>query len=223
METVGYCLRLQALEGYREKITTMTLVEDYTALLAIKHDGNTKENPHYHIVIRTKVKDQAFRVRMKKTFPDGKGNGHMSMKAWDGRDEAFSYLFHELEPDEKEQIIASKGLDEARIQELRTLNNNIKTKVKEAAKKASWTLEEDAYTHFRALLPEHYKVRELPQEVDIGSFMILHALRAGKYPPQAWLVRAMTARVLFRLVEGNEEHEQQYARKIASNIFYVPN
>lgn len=33
---------------------------------------------------------QAFRVRFKKIFTEGKGNGHMAIKAWDGDMDACS-------------------------------------------------------------------------------------------------------------------------------------
>jgi hypothetical protein len=213
METVGYCVRVQAVEGYADKIRAMPLVADYAGLLAVQHSGGTKENLHYHIVIRTDVKSQTFRKRMKALFPEGKGNQHMSIKHWDGDDKALSYLFHELDDNEKSTLIARKGLDDSRIEELRQLNNYIKIQVAEAKGKASHTLEEDAYLHFKELKQKHLTPTE------IATFMFLHAMRAGKYPPQPWLVRGMVARVQFRLLEGNTQLEEKLAESFAKDIF----
>jgi len=80
----GYFVRLDARDGYRDKIDALTMNEDYTFMFGMAHKGGKGENPHYHIVIGTKVATQAFRVRMKKIFTEGKGNGHMAIKAWDG-------------------------------------------------------------------------------------------------------------------------------------------
>ena len=219
METVGYCVRVQALEGYADVIRTMTLVNDYTAMLAMRHTGSKKENPHYHLVIRTDVKPQAMRVRMKKLFPDGKGNQHMAMTQWDGDDKALSYLFHELGPDEEATLIARKGITDEHIERLRAINTDIQAKVAEAKSKAAHTLEEDAYQHFSKQVkprdPEHMR----PQRNAIAAFIYLHALRAGKYPPQPWLARAMTARVMFRLYGGEEDLEERFAMLLASQLY----
>jgi len=216
METLGYCVRVQALEGYSDKINALALVPDYTAVLAVKHNGSTGENPHYHIVVKTKVNPQAFRVRMKKTFPDGKGNQHMSLTSWDGNDKALSYLFHE-EPNV--QPIIRKGITDDYLQLLRTLNEKELTQVAAAKKKASHTLEEDAFTHFDAIYKKSGNNPLFLQEKDIAAYMILYALRNGKYPPQAWLCRAMAYKVKFRLLAGREDAEEQYANAIANNMF----
>jgi len=209
METIGYCVRVQAQEGYGDKIAAMPMNSDYVALLSVKHIGSTKENPHYHIVVKTNVQPQAFRVRMKKLFPDGKGNGHMSIVPWDGDDKALSYLFHE-EPDVVPH--SRKGITDEYIEKLRLLNRDVQVQVALAKGKASHTLQEDAYLHFSK--------NKLPADsVAIGKFMILHALRSGKYVPQPWLVRAMTYSVIFRLFEGDLQREERYAESLAESIF----
>ena len=72
---------VDARDGYAEKMLMLKSVTDYEAIVAIKHKGASGENPHYHMVVRTHIKDQAFRVRMRKVFDQGKGNGHMSIQA----------------------------------------------------------------------------------------------------------------------------------------------
>ncbi|UAU47003.1 Rep [Chicken proventriculitis-associated circular virus 14] len=215
METLGYCLRVQALEGYGLKISSMTLNDDYAALLAVKHEGSSGENPHYHVVVKTKVNAQAFRVRMKKLFPDGKGNQHMSLTSWDGNDKALSYLFHE-DPDGKP--LARKGVDDEYLARLRIMNQKELTQVAAAKSKASHTLEEDAFIHFQAIAKKKGDSKYI-QHKEIVAYMILFALRNGKYPPQAWLCRAMAYKVKFRLLEGREDAEVEYANLLANSLF----
>lgn len=213
METVGYCVRVQAMEGYGDRVSALTVNPDYVAVLATRHEGSTKENPHYHFVVRTAVKPQAFRVRMKATFPDGKGNQHMSIKPWDGNNDALSYLFHELDDDEQAHLIARKGVSDELLQTLRERNTAVQLKVTEAKQKAAHTLEEDAYRHFKAN-PNKYL-----EDWQIGQFMYLFALRNGKYPPQAWLLKAMVTRVRFRLLEGDINLEEKLAEQLSKSIF----
>ncbi len=210
MEQVGYCLRVQALEGYSEKLRAMTLSDDYVGMTAVRHGGKTGENPHYHAVIRTGVNPQAFRVRMKKLFPDGKGNQHMSIVPWDGNDKALSYLFHE---DPQTTLIARKGLTDERIVELRAKNDAVQILVQDAKKKASWTLEEDAYQYFLANPPYHLT------EKSVASRIYLIALQSGKYPPQPWLIRSMVIKVLFRMKHGDLAKEERYCDRLAENLY----
>ena len=210
METVGYCMRIQALEGYSGKLAGMTLSNDYVGMVSVRHEGKTGENPHYHAVIRTGVKSQAFRVRMKNLFPDGKGNQHMSIVPWDGNDDALSYLFHE---DPSAKLWTRKGLTDERIQELRAKNNNVRALVTEARKKASWTLEEEAYQYFLANPPYHLHERL------VASRMYLMALQGGKYPPQPWLMRSMVIKVLFRMKHGELAKEERFCDELAKNLY----
>jgi len=212
METVGRCVRVQAYDGYAEKIRSLTFCEDYTGLLAVRHGGLKGENPHYHIVVRTTIQEQTFRKRMKTMFPDGKGNKHMSIVPWDGNDKALSYLFHE-DPDVA--VIVRKGITDDHEARLRAQNLQIKDLVKTAKQKASWTLEEDAYTYFKELKENRpVKITVL----HIGEYIILHALRSGKYMPQPWLLKSMAIKVQFRLLEGNVGAEEEFACALANNI-----
>jgi len=214
METVGYCIRVQAFEGYGEKITMLPATEDYDAILAVRHVGSKKENSHYHIVIRTNVKAQALRVRLRKLFPDGSGNGHMSIKHWDGDDRALSYLFHELEPEETVTLLANKGFSDERLSELRAKNDSIKKLVEASKGKASWTLEEDVYQDYKKD-PNLCKA-----DTAVATEILYKALRLGKYPPQPWLIRAMVARIKFRLLDGDVNKEYEYCHQMAKTIFY---
>jgi len=213
MEVLGFWMRLQALEGYVEKIRAMTYCEDYEGLLAVRHKGtHTKENPHYHIVIKCKLELQTFRKRMKKIFSDGKGNAHMSITNWDGNDKVYSYCFHE-DPDQ--ELVARKGITDEFLDRMRAQNLLIQEEVKKAKDKAAWTLEDDAYNHYVVNKQENGR---FPHETEIGKFMILKALRNGKYIPQRWLLVAMIQRVQYRLRAGDEDAEETYAYNLAKSL-----
>lgn len=214
MESVGYCVRVQATEGYGLVIQAL----DYEHIVAVKHLGAKGNNPHYHLVIRTDVKPQAFRKRMKKAFPDGTGNAHMSIKPWDGDDKALSYLFHEEQGDEKATIIVAKGLTQDRIDTLRAQNRTVQTLVVENKKKSSHLLWEGAYQHFSRLKSQHVK-QFGPHE--IAQFMILDAMRNDKYVPQAWLLKSMTFKVMFLLQEGNVKDEEMIASQVLAQLWPV--
>lgn len=217
MESVGYCVRVQALDGYREKLAELR----YDNIVAVKHLGAKGDNPHYHIVIRTEVKSQAFRVRMRNAFPQGKGNSHMSIKSWDGDDKAISYLFHEEVGDEEAEILRWDGIPRERIDYFRQMNIREKVKVTEAKKKSAHLLWETAYNHFKHELPNVPKDRYV-NDRDIAEFMVLDALRNDKYVPQAWLLKAMTFKVLFLLCEGHVDNEVRQAKSIVSMLWPEP-
>jgi len=207
MESVGYCVRVQALEGYREKICILP----YVNIVAVKHVGKKGDNPHYHMVIRTDTKPQTFRVRMKTAFPDGKGNSHMSISPWDGDDKALSYLFHEEQGDDTAEILRWDGLPRERIDFFRTMNQHVQVQVQEAKKKSAHLLWEGALTHFTRNPPSHYK--------EIAHYMILDALRNDKYVPQGWLLKAMTFKVMFLLHKGQVKQEEYTATHILNEIW----
>ena len=117
---------MDARDGYAEKMLMLKSVTDYEAIVAIKHKGASGENPHYHMVVRTHVKDQAFRVRMRKVFDQGKGNGHMSIKPWDGNIDAISYLFHE---NEDEPLVLQHNVSNETIEKAKARNREVKDKV----------------------------------------------------------------------------------------------
>lgn len=82
---------------------------------------------------------------MKKIFDQGKGNGHMSIKPWDGSNDACSYMFHE--PDAA--IVVRKGVSDAQLVEFKARNQHVQAEVTKAKEKASWTIEEEAYERLR--------------------------------------------------------------------------
>jgi len=191
----------------------------YEYMVAVKHQGSKGENPHYHMVIRTDIEQQTFRKRMKKNFPDGKGNAHMSIKGWDGNDKALSYLFHEETTDKDAELIVIKGITSERLEFFRTMNLDVQEKIKEAKTKSAHLLWENAYNYFKSQKSEY--VKQFSHD-EIAKYMILDALRHDKYVPQAWLLKAMTFKVLFMLQEGHVRNEEATANEIMNHLWPPP-
>lgn len=219
MDVHGFCIRIDALDGYADRIRSLTYVSDYTSIVGSAHKGGSGENPHYHLVIRTRVKEQAFRVRMKKIFNLGKGNGHMSIKPWDGCNDAISYLFHE-DPDAP--LLIQHNVSDETVSEARKRNEQVQRDVAKAKERASWKLEEHVYEEIkrdgipkRSITDGQY----ISQETHIAKVLILTALRNNKYVPNDYLLRAMVRRIKFRLLDGDVHSEEVFALAIAQNLF----
>lgn len=205
-------MRIDAREGYADKLGALPICSDYSMVFGVKHHGHDGENPHYHVCVRTHVKKQAFRHRMKQIFTEGKGNGHMSIKDWDGHIHAISYMFHE---DHLASYVVRHNITDEELTEAKRICEKIKTAVAAAKEKASWRLEEEVYNDFRDNWERPYK----PYDEQIGKAIILQALRSGRYVPQTWLLRAMVTRIQFRLLDGAVDAEEEFAEKMAHNIF----
>ena len=184
-------------------------VSDYQAIVAVRHRGASGENEHYHMVVKTQVKDQAFRVRMKKVFDKGKGNAHMSIKAWDGNIDAISYLFHE---DGDVKPLVQHNVSDETIVKARERNREVQTKMEEAKKRASWTIEEE--------LLESYRQRKVKPDLHtIAKDIVLHALRMDKYVPNDFLLKAMASKLLFKLQEADLDREEEFAISYISRVY----
>lgn len=209
MEFEGFCVRVQAMDGYAEKMRMLAQVSDYQAIVAVRHRGASGENEHYHMVVKTQVKDQAFRVRMKKVFDKGKGNAHMSIKPWDGNIDAVSYLFHE---DGDAKPIVQHNVTDETIVKARERNREVQTKMEEAKKRASWTIEEE--------LLESYRQRKVKPDLHtIAKDIVLHALRMDKYVPNDFLLKAMASKIEFKLQDGDLNREQEFAINYVSRVY----
>jgi len=199
----GYCVRVQALDDYKQRVYNLSVLPttDYQSMIAVKHLGKNKENEHYHFVIKTNIRDQAFRVRMRKVFDKGKGNEHMSIKTWDGNIDAISYLFHE---DENAEIIARKNVSDETIVKAKERNAEVQQKIAKAKTRASWTIEEELLQHYR-------RTGVKPTTYTIAKDIVLHALRLDKYVPNDFQLKAMASKISFKLLEGNLNDEEKFA------------
>lgn len=210
MESCGYCVRVDALEGYGEKIKMLNNIADYRSIAAIKHVGDAKDNPHYHLVIRTEVKGQAFRVRMRKIFDQSKGNGHMSIKPWDGSADAVSYLFHE---DPNGSLFLSYNLTDEYVAACRARNASVKEQIEASKERVSWKLEDEVYNYYVQ------KLVKSPDERDVAVQVMLTAWRNNKYAPNDYLLKAIVSKILYRLCEGSVEDEERLAYNLVNKIY----
>lgn len=121
-----YAIRIDDREGYKELLTTFFTEVDYKDVLIVSHSGRTGENIHYHICVSTTLKSQALRKRLKVVFTLGKGNGHMSLKDWDGNEKALSYMFHEDEA----TIIYNKTYSTDDISRFKEINATVQADIK---------------------------------------------------------------------------------------------
>lgn len=174
MQHKGFLVRIDALETYREKILMLTAVEDYLSILGVQHQGVTKENPHFHLVVESMIDLQAFRKRMKKIFNLSKGNGNMSIKPWDGNEDAYSYLFHE---DPNSSILVSKNIADTTIAKAKDRNLAVQREIEQYKSKATWRAEDIVRKQLDAKRSEKYYERE------ICAMLYRACLTHGKYPP----------------------------------------
>lgn len=209
MNFEGYCVRVQAMDTYAERMKMLALSSDYQAIVAVRHRGSTGENEHYHMVIKTQVKDQAFRVRLRKVFDKGKGNAHMSIKPWDGNIDALSYLFHE---DDEAELVVQHNVTDETIDKARSRNREVKERVEQAKKRASWTIETELLEHYN-------KTGQKPELLDIAKDIVLHALRMDKYVPNDYLLKAMASKIQFKLLKGDQNDEELFARQMVARAY----
>lgn len=191
---LGYKIRLAKLDGYESLLQDLVLVPDYTRILAVSHVGDSKENPHWHLVVETAVKEKAFRKRMMTLFNKGKGNGHCSISPYDKPGiEPYSYMFHE--EGENAQPVINKGHSNEDILSYIKRNDEVQVLVNEAKKKASWRLEEMAYEDF----VKNRGHKCCPSAEDVGIRIMELALENDIYPPQDWLLKTLVFRLVHRL------------------------
>lgn len=207
MDTIGYFVRVQAYENYEEKIRLLHLATDYTSVFAVRHKGKKGENVHYHMIIVTRVQPQAFRVRMKKLFDKGKGNEHMSIKRFDGSEDAYAYCFHE----DVAEVIVREGVSDDLLARARERNDAVQKQVAEAKEKASWTLEEDCVQYFK-------NYPHIPTEREVADRLVRIAFDRGKYVPNPYLARQIIANVRFKLCDGDLTKEDTVVRSIVDRI-----
>lgn len=198
----GYCIRIQQLPSYDEKIALLVMCSDYQSILCYKHLGDSKENPHYHLVIRTQVKSKAFRARFVKIFDLAKGNQHMSIKEWDGNDDAYSYMTHEG----NQYFLKHRILDEDIARYVKQ-NDRIQEEMKKAKGKASWLLENEVLAQLAS--------GTFYSDLELGVMTLRTALLKDKYQPNDFQLRLMVDRIQYKSRNGDEESQDQLLNSIA--------
>ena len=90
-----YFIRINKLDGYDVLVKEVFSGQKFMRVLLVQHTGRAGNNHHYHATISTDYKIPALRLMLKGVFKLGKGNGHISIKPWDGSENPNQYLFHE--------------------------------------------------------------------------------------------------------------------------------
>lgn len=105
-------------EHVEEKVKQVLQWIDLDKILAVFHNGEKGDNPHFHAIVslNKELQKQSFDTRIKKLF--NTKDRQYSSKAWDGKAGAGSYLFHENTSD----IICKKGYTDDDIKEFKRLN-----------------------------------------------------------------------------------------------------
>jgi len=210
MQHKGFLVRIDALETYREKILMLTAVEDYLSILGVQHQGVTKENPHFHLVVESTIDLQAFRKRMKKIFNLSKGNGNMSIKPWDGNEDAYSYLFHE---DPNSSVLVSKNIADTTIAKAKDRNLAVQREIEQYKGKATWRAEDIVRKQLDPKRKEKYDHRE------VCALLYRACLTHGKYPPNEYKAKQMVCKLLWELYSGDEGTEEQMINSYVNSVY----
>jgi len=131
MTTNKFCVRINLYDGYEARIKEFySRAESYPKVFIGFHIGKTGENPHYHIVHTTDkpITVSTLRKRFKPVFTKGKGNGHISIKEWDGKIDAISYVYHE---DQHLVPTVLHGFTDEEISQAKQVNAEHQEKIKE--------------------------------------------------------------------------------------------
>lgn len=100
------CIRIDEKDGYPSLIEEVFAGDDFASAIVVRHLGKDKRNPHFHIVCEAYYSKEVMRYRLNKKFDKGSGNGHMSIKEWDGDKKAIQYLLHECRvPEDIEECV----------------------------------------------------------------------------------------------------------------------
>ena len=151
---MSFAIRLNEKPGYKEILDQVFNEERFTKVLAVTHTGKTETNPHWHLIIETDYKQKALREYLLKHFAKGSGNGHLSIKTFDGRRKGYSYMFHE-HGRATFQVVMNRGHTES---ELETYLNEHKNYATEIAKNSPIKIIERIAKQILAEMPKGYNI-----------------------------------------------------------------
>jgi len=164
-----YAVRLQALDGYDGKISTLLSGDRFHRTIRIHHTGKKGDNPHYHLLITTDYKQPALRAEFKKHFTLASGNRHLSIKKWDGNIKALAYLFHE-----GTQPTDIRGFTSEELVSAQELNTQVQSAIK---KNAPVQVVQQATDFFKG---------KSPGPLQIFSYLYDHYHSTGEWLPNKY-------------------------------------
>ena len=201
----GYFIRIQQIPTYDEKITALTHQADYASILCFKHIGDSKENPHYHLVVKTQIKNKAFRARFVKIFDKGKGNTHMSIKEWDGSEDAYSYMFHE-----GGVPYLRHNLTEIDVARFHSMNERVQEEIKISKGKASYHLVEITLAQLTR--------NEVYSDLHICMIVLREAFLKDKYKPNDYQMRSIIDEIQYKNTDQDSNSQEAVIFSIAKRI-----
>lgn len=178
----------------RQKCGELATQMDVKAVLAVYHEGDSKENPHMHAVVElsSEPQKQSFDVRIKKLFEITKKSNY-STKIWDGiRDAgAASYMFHE----EQASILVNKGWTVEELATAKAANAAVQKVVAVNKQRAKTTLPVRAKEHFVGQQPGKYEILEY----------MIELIHAGEvYHPGEFMLKRYVEEVELQLLGKND-------------------
>ena len=201
----GYFIRIQQIPGYDAKIVALPLCLDYASILCFKHVGDSKENPHYHLVIKTQVKSKAFRARFVKIFDMGKGNSHMSIKEWDGCEDAYSYMYHE-----NGASFLAHNFQPDDLARFAKMNERVQEEIKISKGKASYHLVEITLSQLQR--------NAVYSDYDICIIVLKEAFLKDKYKPNDYQMRSIIDEIQYKNTDADSSAQDEVIASMARRI-----
>lgn len=183
---------------------------DTHRIYGMYHTGETKENPHCHIVIEltSELQKQSMDVRVKKLFKIDKKSNYSS-KVWDGSESAISYMYHE--PDAVG--IVNKGFSEDELDKCKELNASVQRVVALAKNKSPGKSVDKVIEHFRV---EGYT----PSRRDIAR-QYLNMIRDGEmFEPGNWHLEKLIEEAYLKTRPASEwdDYVEDRVQKLLSRM-----
>lgn len=125
-----FAIRLKRCENYDQLLQETFYAKRFSKVLGVTHTGKNENNPHYHIMVDTDYTQQALRKHLQTIFTLGKGNGHISIKIFDGARKGYSYVFHEHERSGFE-VVLNRGFTGGELEEFKTMHLQIIENIKD--------------------------------------------------------------------------------------------
>lgn len=195
----------------RQKCGELATQLDVKAIIAVYHEGGSKENPHMHacVELTSDPQKQSFDVRIKKLFEITKRSAY-STKKWDGiRDGgASSYLFHEETAEYVSPILTCKGWSDDDVALLRQTNK--------AVQKANEVNKARAGTRLPGQALEHFAGQK-PCKLEILKYMLRQIRTGDKYHPGEYQLKKFVEEVELKLLD--EEDMEMYSRDVYSRLW----
>lgn len=208
MSTNKFCVRINLYDGYESRIKEFfSQTDSYPKVFIGFHIGKTGENPHYHVVFTTDkpITVSTLRKRFKLVFTKGKGNGHISVKEWDGKLDAIGYVYHE---DQHLVPTVLHGFTAEEISQAKSINAEHQDKIKsESPMKVLEKVVERLFQAGHTTYTDHYgqvKVRSRWTHEEIFNVIMDAYIEKGDWLPNRFQMERYIMKVQLMLTQDDE-------------------